>query len=69
MPEKTVNIPDISCGHCLATVKREAGEVAGVKSVEGDVQTKNVTIAWDAPADWEQIAAALKEAGYPPFLI
>ncbi|MCB2193944.1 MAG: heavy-metal-associated domain-containing protein [Deltaproteobacteria bacterium] len=66
MESKIVNIPDISCGHCLATVKREAGEVAGVKSVEGDVESKNVTIEWDAPATWEQIEAQLKDAGYPP---
>jgi copper chaperone CopZ len=66
MSEKTVNIPDISCGHCLATVQREAKEVAGVSSVEGDVATKNVTIQWDAPASWEAIEAALKDAGYPP---
>ncbi|MGD8561170.1 MAG: heavy-metal-associated domain-containing protein [Desulfarculaceae bacterium] len=66
MPEKTVHIPDISCGHCLMTVQREASEVPGVKSVEGDVESKNITISWDAPAQWDQIEAALKEAGYPP---
>lgn len=68
MAEKTVNIPDISCGHCLATVKREAGEVDGVNAVDGDVETKNVTFTWGEPATWEQIEAALKEAGYPPLL-
>lgn len=66
MENKTVSIPDISCGHCLAAVKREAGDVSGVKSVEGDVESKQVTIQWDAPATWEQIEAALKDAGYPP---
>lgn len=66
MEQKTVNIPDISCGHCLATVKREAGEIGGVVSVEGDVNTKAVTIKWEAPATWEQIEAQLKDAGYPP---
>jgi copper chaperone len=66
MENKTVNIPDMSCGHCLATIKREAGEVAGVSSVEGDVNNKDVAIAWEAPATWEQIEAALKDAGYPP---
>ncbi|MBU4604728.1 MAG: heavy-metal-associated domain-containing protein [Proteobacteria bacterium] len=49
----------------MAAVKREAGEVKGVKSVEGDVATKQVTIKWDAPATWDQIAVALKDAGYP----
>ncbi len=66
MSEKTVNIPDMSCGHCLANIKREAGEVAGVKSVEGNVETKEVTFNWDAPAEWSQIEAVLKDAGYPP---
>ena len=66
MEQKTVSIPDISCGHCLAAVKREAGEVNGVLSVEGDVQTKNVTIQWNEPATWEAIEDQLKDAGYPP---
>lgn len=66
MEKKTVNIPDISCGHCLMTVKREAGAVKGVVSVEGDVASKQVTIKWDAPATWDQVVVALKDAGYPP---
>jgi copper chaperone CopZ len=37
--EKTVQIPSISCGHCLMTIKREVAELEGVKSVEGDHQT------------------------------
>ena len=65
METKTVNIPSISCGHCLMNIKREVSELAGVKSVEGDVASKQVTVQWDAPASWEQIAATLKDAGYP----
>ena len=68
MAEKTVNIPDMSCGHCLMNIKRETSELAGVTSVEGDVDGKKVTFKWDAPADWEAIAAKLKEIGYPPAL-
>lgn len=68
METKTVKIPDISCGHCLATVKREAGEVTGVKSVEGDVESKQVTFEYDSPDTWGKIEAALKDAGYPPAL-
>lgn len=66
MPEKTVSIPAMNCGHCLMTIKREAGEVKGVTSVEGDPASKKVTIKWDAPADWDAIAAQLVDAGYPP---
>lgn len=65
MESKTVNIPKMSCGHCLMTIKREVSELAGVQSVEGDVAGKQVTISWDAPATWDKIAAVLADAGYP----
>ncbi len=65
MDSKTINIPGINCGHCLMNIKREVGELAGVKSVEGDVASKQVTVQWEAPASWDQIAATLKDAGYP----
>jgi len=65
MEEKTVNIPKISCGHCVMAIKREVGEVEGVQSVEGDENTKKVTIKWAAPATWEKIAGTLDELGYP----
>ena len=66
MESKTVHIPAISCGHCVATIKREIGEVAGVQSVEGDPGSKEVTISWHEPASWQSIADTLKELGYPP---
>jgi len=66
MAAKTVNIPSISCHHCLMTIKREVSEISGVQSVEGSVEDKRVTIRWEEPADWGKIEAALKDAGYPP---
>ncbi|MCA1990174.1 MAG: heavy-metal-associated domain-containing protein [Desulfarculus sp.] len=65
MESKTVNIPKISCGHCLMNIKREVSELPGVQSVEGDVATKKVTVQWEAPATWDKIAETLKDAGYP----
>jgi copper chaperone len=65
MEEKTVNIPKISCGHCVMTIKREVSEMKGIQSVEGDETTKRVTIKWDAPATWEKISGTLQELGYP----
>ncbi|KIX14165.1 heavy metal transporter [Dethiosulfatarculus sandiegensis] len=65
MPEKKINIPSIACGHCLNTVKTEVGEIKGVLKVEGDVESKDVTITWEEPANWETIAALLNEIGYP----
>ena len=65
MEEKTIQIPSISCGHCLMTIKREVGKLEGVKSVDGDHQTKTVTFNWENPVTWEKIAHTLKETGYP----
>ncbi len=65
MEKKTVHIPSISCGHCVMTVKREVSELEGITSIEGDVESKTVTIKWDSPATWEKITDTLKDAGYP----
>lgn len=66
METKTVSVPAISCGHCVHTIQNEVSEIAGVKSVQADEQTKVVTIKWESPATWEQIKATLTEIDYPP---
>jgi copper chaperone len=66
MEHVTVTAPDISCGHCVATVKNAVGALAGVTSVEADVATKRVEIDFDpSRVSLAQIEAALDEAGYP----
>ena len=65
MEEKTVHVPNISCGHCKATIEREVGEIPGVVEVSADVESKNVRIRWQSPADWDAIAGFLDEIGYP----
>jgi copper chaperone CopZ len=62
----TYTIPNISCGHCIHTIKTEVSELAGVKSVEGDQNTQKVTITFDNPASERQIKELLKEIDYPP---
>jgi len=44
----------------------EVGELARVSSVKADKDSKQVTVAWDAPATWGQIEALLQEINYPP---
>jgi copper chaperone len=63
---KTVRVPAISCGHCVKTIQRELSEVDGVKSVEGNVDSREVIVSWNPPATWEIIAETLEEIGYPP---
>lgn len=66
MPSKTFEVPNISCGHCVMTIKNELGELAGVSQVQADQTTRIVTVEWDSPATWEQIKALLAEINYPP---
>ena len=48
MESITVNVPDISCGHCVATVEKAAGKVAGVRSVSANADSRDVTVTYDA---------------------
>ena len=65
MESKTFDVPNISCGHCVMTIKRELSDLAGVTSVNGDADGKTVTVAWDAPASEDGIKALLAEINYP----
>lgn len=66
MTTKTFTVPNITCNHCVHTVKTEVGDLAGVQSVAADAETKQVTVAWDEPASWEKIEDLLKEINYAP---
>ena len=54
----------MTCGHCVASVTEELGEVAGVDSVDVVLETGEVTITSGVPLDPADIEAAVAEAGY-----
>jgi copper chaperone CopZ len=67
MTNKTVKVPNISCGHCVATIEREVGRLPGVTSVKADRASKEVTVAWKPEAtDWSSIERAMKDINYAP---
>ncbi|MDX9952694.1 MAG: heavy-metal-associated domain-containing protein [Anaerolineae bacterium] len=65
MTTVSYTIPNISCKHCVHTIKMEVSELEGVRSVEADPQTKEAIITFDAPATEEAIKALLAEINYP----
>jgi copper chaperone CopZ len=65
METKTLSIPNISCGHCVMTIKKEISEVEGVSKVQGDPGSKTITLEWNAPATLEKIKETLREINYP----
>jgi copper chaperone len=66
MESKTFEVPNISCGHCVMTIKNEVSDLKGVTKVDANKDTRLVTVEWTAPATWEQIKALLQEINYPP---
>ena len=62
----TITAPDISCGHCVATVQEAVGELAGVNTVTANADTKQVEVSFDpGRVSVTQIESAMDEAGYP----
>jgi copper chaperone len=62
----SLTAPDISCGHCVATVQEAVGSLQGVERVAADAQTKRVEVVFDSTqTSVAEIEAALDEAGYP----
>lgn len=61
----TLNIPAISCGHCVMTIKRETRELPGVLAVEGNAQAKTATFTLESEAVLDTVKKILAEIGYP----
>ncbi len=66
MTSKAFYVPNITCNHCVMTIKRELGELDGVNNVTGDAETKTVTVEWEPPATWDSIKSLLTDINYPP---
>ncbi len=64
--QTTMSAPDMSCGHCAATIREAVGALPGVARVAADPATKRVEVAFDpAQTSIDRIEAALDAAGYP----
>ena len=59
----TYTVAGMTCDHCKHAVSSEVGSVAGVTSVEVDLDTKLVTVTGEGLDD-QQLRAAIEEAGY-----
>lgn len=65
MGKETFLVPNISCGHCVMTIKDELADIEGVLNVEDNPGTKLITVEWDEPATLDEIKETLKEINYP----
>ena len=65
MTTVTYTVPNISCHHCTHTIQMEVSDLAGVKAVTADVNTKRVEVTFEPPATEEQIKSLLAVIEYP----
>jgi copper chaperone len=62
----TLTAPDISCDHCIAAIRTALSRLAGVQFVNGNPQTKQVTIRYDpSMVELTAIEKVMEEEGYP----
>ena len=59
---KEFHVPDMSCGHCKATIEKALLTVDPDAGVEVDLEARRVKIAGNRSTD--ELLAAMKSAGY-----
>lgn len=65
MKTLTYSIPNISCQHCLNTIKTALEAMPGVDFIEADIPNKILTIDGSNELDDDAIRAKLVEIGFP----
>lgn len=60
----TWHVTGMTCGHCVASVREEIGELPGVEQVDVALESGEVTVVSVDPLDREAVSAAVEEAGY-----
>jgi copper chaperone CopZ len=60
---QTYRVVGMTCSHCVASVREEVAEVAGVAAVDVDLASGRLTVAGNGVAE-AAVRAAVAEAGY-----
>jgi copper chaperone len=63
LPHTTYVVAGMTCAHCKVAVTEEVTQVAGVASVDVDLETKLVRVH-GSDVDHAAVVAAIDEAGY-----
>ncbi len=59
----TFHIPDMSCGHCKATVEETIHAIDPAARIEFDMAARRISV--ESGTDAARVRTALAEAGYP----
>jgi copper chaperone len=66
MENATLEAPDISCDHCIQSIKKAVDALPGAHFVSGDPESKRVVVEYDpAQTPLSGIESAMEGEGYP----
>ena len=66
MATNILNVPDVSCGHCQATITNALTPLEGVQTVNVDIPTRKVTVEYDPTiVGIDRMKEVLAEEDYP----
>ena len=57
-------VPGMTCGHCTKAVTAEVSKISGVTDVDIDLDTKTVVVTATDSISWDELVAAVDEAGF-----
>jgi Cu+-exporting ATPase len=66
MSETFIRVQDMSCGHCVATVRNALEQVDGIQAVEVSLDTKIARVSHHGEIDTYTLMAAVEAAGFTP---
>ncbi len=65
MPNETISVPEIHCGHCKQSIEGALNPLPGVDLATVDIDSATVTVEYDQSAiSREDIVGAIQEQGY-----
>ncbi|MBI5427815.1 MAG: heavy-metal-associated domain-containing protein [Nitrospinae bacterium] len=65
MANKKFKVEGMSCNHCVETIRKAVGALAGVRNVSADLEKKEVAVDYDERrTDLERVCATINEAGF-----
>ena len=66
METLTLKAPDISCGHCVSTIRDAVTQLGGVEFVDADIPARTVTLRHEpGRASRSEIEESMARTGYP----
>lgn len=65
MGEKVLEVPEVTCDHCIAAIEGAVGALEGVDSVRVSLERKDVTVRFDEDRlELARVVAAIEGEGY-----